>query len=180
MRYQPVPGGRSLGLVGWLLPVALWPGLAEPESPRSLSGTVIQVVVGDTIHVRADGRVERVRYLGVNTPEVHHPTKGEQPAGREATEVNRHLVEGRTVGLELDVRERDRNGWLLAYVYVGETMVNAELVRLGYAQVMTVPPNVRHQEVFLKLQREAREAGRGLWARENDQATVTVPDSQSE
>jgi micrococcal nuclease len=54
---------------------------------------------------------------------------------------------------------------LLAYVFVGDRMVNAELVRHGYAQVMTVPPNVRHQDLFLKLQREAREAGRGLWAR---------------
>ena len=66
--------------------------------------------------------------------------------------------------LELDVRQRDRFGRLLAYVYVGEMMVNAELVRLGYAQVMTVPPNVKHASLFLALQREAREAGRGLWA----------------
>ena len=63
------------------------------------------------------------------------------------------------------MRKRDRNGRLLAYVYVRDVMVNAELVRLGYAQVMTVPPKVQHQEVFLKLQREAREAGRGLWGR---------------
>jgi len=62
------------------------------------------------------------------------------------------------------VRERDRFGRLLAYVYVGGQMVNAELVRRGYAQVMTVPPNVRHQDLFLKLQREAREQKRGLWA----------------
>ncbi len=72
------------------------------------------------------------------------------------------MVEGQAVRLELDVQARDRYGRLLAYVYVGDVMVNAELVRLGYAQVMTVPPNVRYQAVFLKLQREAREAGRGL------------------
>ena len=80
-----------------------------------------------------------------------------------AATVNRGLVEGRRVRLELDVRTRDRWGRLLAYVWAGDTMVNAELVRLGYAQVMTVPPNVRYQELFVKLQREAREAGRGLW-----------------
>jgi micrococcal nuclease len=67
------------------------------------------------------------------------------------------------VRLETDVQARDRYGRLLAYVWVGDVMVNAELVRQGYAQVMTVPPNVRHQELFVKLQREAREAGRGLW-----------------
>jgi micrococcal nuclease len=77
--------------------------------------------------------------------------------------MNRRLVGGRHVRLELDVRSRDRYGRLLAYVWLGDTMVNAELVRRGYAQVMTVPPNVRYQDLFVKLQREARDAGRGLW-----------------
>jgi micrococcal nuclease len=132
---------------------------------RALDGLVLRIVDGDTIHVRIADRVEKVRYIGVNTPEVHHPTKGVEPGGREATAVNRDLVAGKRVRLDLDVQERDRYGRLLAYVWVGETMVNAELLRLGYAQVMTVPPNVRHQDLFLKLQRDAREAGRGLWRR---------------
>ena len=123
----------------------------------------MRVVDGDTIHVKIGERVEKVRYIGMNTPEVHHPTRGEEPGGREATEVNRRLVAGKRVRLETDVQARDRYGRLLAYVWVGDVMVNAELVRQGYAQVMTVPPNVRHQELFVKLQREAREAGRGLW-----------------
>jgi micrococcal nuclease len=138
---------------------------AERPAHPALDGTVVRVVDGDTIHVRIGARLERVRYIGVNTPEVHHPTRGEEPGGREASEVNRQLVEGRRVRLELDVQERDRYGRLLAYVWVGEFMVNAELVGRGYAQVMTVPPNVRYQELFLKLQREARDAGRGLWKR---------------
>ena len=125
-------------------------------------GNVV-VLVGDTIDVQLADRVEKVRYIGVNTPEIHHPIKGEEPGGREAAEVNRRLVAGRHVRLELDVRTRDRYGRLLAYVWLGDTMVNAELVRRGYAQVMTVPPNVRYQDLFLKLQREARDAGRGLW-----------------
>jgi micrococcal nuclease len=79
--------------------------------------------------------------------------------------VNRTLVERRTVRLETDVQSRDRYGRLLAYVWVGDVMVNAELLRRGYAQVMTVPPNVRHQELFVKLQRDARESERGLWGR---------------
>jgi micrococcal nuclease len=120
-------------------------------------------VDGDTVHVRIGDRIEKVRYIGVNTPEIHHPRKGEEPGGRRALAVNRQLLLGKRVRLELDVQHRDRYGRLLAYVWVGETMVNAELVRLGYAQVMTVPPNVRYQDLFLKLQREAREAGRGLW-----------------
>jgi micrococcal nuclease len=126
---------------------------------------VVRVVDGDTIHVRVDGQLEKVRYIGVNTPEVHHPSKGEEPGGREAHAVNRRLVEGKRVRLELDVQSRDRYGRLLAYVWIGDTMINAELVRLGYAQVMTVPPNVRHQALFLKLQRDARQSNRGLWTR---------------
>ncbi len=140
-------------------------GAQAQAAPSTLGGPVVGVVDGDTIHVRVADRIEKVRYIGVNAPEVHHPRKGEEPGGREAMAVNRGLVEGKTVRLELDVRPRDRYGRLLAYVWVGETMINAELVRLGYAQVMTVPPNVRHQGLFLKLQRDARQAGRGLWKR---------------
>ena len=129
-----------------------------------LEGTVTGIVDGDTIHVDVGGRLEKVRYIGVNTPEVHHPRKGEEPGGRAAADVNRQLVSGRRVRLELDAQARDRYGRLLAYVWVADTMVNAELVRRGFAQVMTIPPNVRHESLFLKLQREARDAGRGLWA----------------
>jgi micrococcal nuclease len=130
----------------------------------SLEGPVVRVVDGDTIHVRVGDRLEKVRYIGVNTPEVHHPRKGEEPGGRAALDVNRTLVSGRRVRLETDVQSRDRYGRLLAYVWVGEVMVNAELLRRGYAQVMTIPPNVRHQALFVTLQRDAREAERGLWA----------------
>jgi len=156
-----VAPARALGL----LLLALVTALPASSALAALDGPVIRVVDGDTIHVRIGARVEKVRYIGVNTPEVHHPRKCEEPGGREAAEVNRRLVEGKTVRLELDVQERDRYGRLLAYVWVGDVMVNAELVRLGYAQVMTIPPNVRYQEIFVKLQREAREAGRGLWGR---------------
>ena len=148
-----------------LAPLLVVLGLVVSAAAQSaLEGTVTRIVDGDTIHVDVGGRVEKVRYIGVNTPEVHHPRKGEEPGGRAAAAVNRELVSGRRVRLELDAQVRDRHGRLLAYVWVADTMVNAELVRRGFAQVMTVPPNVRHQSLFLKLQREAREGGRGLWA----------------
>jgi len=129
----------------------------------------VRTVDGDTVHVRLVDRIEKVRYIGINTPEVHHPTRGEEPGGRAATEINRGLVGGRAVRLEPDVQLRDRYRRLLAYVWVEradgvEVMVNAEMVRLGYAQVMTIPPNVRHAEMFRKLAAEAREQRRGLWA----------------
>jgi micrococcal nuclease len=142
--------------------LSLW---GATSSAREMEGTVVWIVDGDTIHVRIGSTIEKVRYIGVNTPEVHHPTKGEEPGGREASEVNRQLVAAKRVRLQLDVQERDRYGRLLAYVWLGDLMVNAEMVRQGYAQVMTIPPNVRYQDLFLKLQRDAREAGRGLWRR---------------
>jgi micrococcal nuclease len=134
-----------------------------------LRGRVVRTVDGDTIQVRLASGVEKVRYIGIDTPEVHHPTRGEEPGGRAATEVNRRLVGNRAVRLEPDVQARDHYGRLLAYVWVtgpdgAEIMVNAELVRLGYAAVLTVPPNVRHAELFRKLAAEAREQHRGLWA----------------
>jgi len=139
------------------------------EAAEALTGVVVKLVDGDTVWVRLADRVEKVRYIGVDTPEVHHPTRGEEPGGREAAEVNRRLVDGKAVRLERDVQLRDRYGRLLAYVWVKgndgrELMVNAELVRLGYARIMTVPPNVRHVEMFRKLQVDAREHHRGLWA----------------
>ena len=153
-----------MALRPWQLSLLLLALLLAPAAPgEAIEGTVVRVVDGDTIYVKLSERVEKVRYIGVNTPETHHPTRGEEPGGREAAEMNRRLVAGQRVRLELDVRARDRHGRLLAYVWVGDLMVNAELVRLGYAQVMTVPPNVKHQELFVKLQREARDAGRGLW-----------------
>lgn len=78
----------------------------------------------------------------------------------------RKLVEGKTVRREFDVGRRDRYRRLLAYVYLEDgTFVNAWLVREGFAQVMAIPPNVKYQDLFLKLQREAREENRGLWGR---------------
>ena len=141
----------------------------HPLARGERDGEVVRTVDGDTIYVRLGTGVEKVRYIGVDTPEVHHPTRGEEPGGREATAVNRRLLGDRPVRLETDVQLRDRYGRLLAYVWArrpdgGLVMVNAELVRLGYAAVMTVPPNVRHAALFRRLAAEAREQHRGLWA----------------
>lgn len=136
-----------------------------PLPDGTITARLVRVVDGDTIRVALDGREEPVRYIGVNTPEVHHPRRGEEPFGREATEANRRLLGDGDVRLAFDVERRDRYGRLLAYVYLPDgTFVNARLVELGFAQVMTVPPNVAHAEEFLALERAAREARRGLWA----------------
>jgi micrococcal nuclease len=119
---------------------------------------VVRVMDGDTIEVRIGNQNVRIRYIGMDTPE-----RG-QPFFAEATAANEQLVAGQIVILVKDVSETDRYGRLLRYVYLQDgTFVNAELVRLGYAQVATFPPDVRRQALLLELQREAREAGRGLW-----------------
>jgi micrococcal nuclease len=130
---------------------------------------VVRVVDGDTIVVRVEGREERVRYIGIDTPESVQPDMPVECFGREASRENERLVEGRTVYLEKDVSDTDRFGRLLRYVHVddprsGERLfVNLELVRRGYGGAVTFPPDVRHERDFRAAEREAREAGRGLW-----------------
>ncbi len=137
--------------------------VASQGNPATVQ--VVRVIDGDTIRVCCVfGDRVTVRYIGIDTPETHHPMKGVEPYGMEAAEANRKLVDGKTVRMEFDVQQFDKYGRILAYVYLeDDTFVNAWLVENGYAMVATFPPNVRHQELFLKLQREAREAGRGLW-----------------
>ena len=130
---------------------------------ESSQAVVQRVVDGDTV-VLSTG--EWVRYIGMDTPELHHPKKPVQAYAREAKEFNRKLVEGKTVRLEFDVERHDKYGRTLAYVYLPDgTFVNAELVRQGYAHTLTIPPNVKFADLFVKFQREARENNRGLWGK---------------
>ncbi len=151
---------------GWWLALLLIL-LPAPVASQADSTTVqvVRVIDGDTVQICCiAGKREKVRYIGINTPETKHPQKGVERYGEEAAKANWMLVVGKTVRLEFDVQQRDRYGRLLAYVFLKDgTFVNAWLVENGYAMVMTVPPNVKHQELVLRLQREAREAKRGLW-----------------
>jgi micrococcal nuclease len=126
---------------------------------------VVRVVDGDTIVVSLDGRRERVRYIGIDTPESVRPDTPVQCFAERAAARNGALVAGRRVTLRTDVEERDRFGRLLAYVSRDEPprFVNAALVREGYATTLTIPPNVAHAELFRTLERRARAAQRGLW-----------------
>ena len=120
---------------------------------------VIEVIDGDTIVIEGG---ERVRYIGVDTPEVGPPA---QPFALEAWQANRELVEGKIVRLEQDVSETDRYGRLLRYVYVGNTLVNAELVMRGLARARDYPPDTKYQEYLDKMETMAKRAGRGIWAK---------------
>lgn len=122
---------------------------------------VKKVIDGDTIQLEDSSRV---RYIGINTPESVDRRRPIEALGKESAKFNKQLVQGKNVRLEFDVQKKDDYGRLLAYVYVGDTFVNAELVKQGYAQASTYPPNVKYADLFQRLEREAREAGRGLWA----------------
>ena len=129
------------------------------EGGAALTGRVVSITDGDTIRVQlGSGREERVRYIGIDTPE-----RGDC-FSRRATSLNARLVADREVRLEPDADERDRYGRLLAYVYAGDVFVNRELVRRGVAQPLTVPPNVRHADEFRRLADRARGEGSGLWS----------------
>jgi len=128
--------------------------------------TVRRVIDGDTIEL-VGGRL--VRYIGIDAPEVRRREQDRwivdpEPFGQAATEANRLLVEGKTVDLEYDVQTHDRYGRWLAYVYVDGEMVNTKLVEEGYAQLLTIPPNVKYTARFQRLAEDARQQRRGLWA----------------
>lgn len=135
---------------------------------------VKRAVDGDTIQLESG---ERVRLIGIDTPEMHISDKlyrdsqrtaqdirTIQALGRRAYEFTRNLVEGKRVALEFDVEKHDKYNRLLAYVYLKDgTFVNAKIVEEGYASLLTIPPNVKYAELFLKLYQKARNNKRGLW-----------------
>lgn len=121
---------------------------------------VRRVIDGDTIELENG---QRVRYVGVDTPETKDRRKPVQCFGKQASEKNRELVEGKRVRLKRDISDRDRYGRLLRYIYVGDTFVNLKLVEEGYARSYSYPPDIAHQAEFRAAERRAREAKRGLW-----------------
>lgn len=144
------------------------------EKPDETFYAVKKVVDGDTV-VLSTG--EKVRLIGIDAPEARHNEKLKRDMektkkdadtiialGKRSTQFTRSLVEGKRVRLEFDVERRDRYGRLLAYLYTEDgVFVNAEILKEGYAMVMTVPPNVKYKDFFAELQKKARENKLGLW-----------------
>lgn len=131
--------------------------------PGFTPAIVTRVVDGDTVRVDIEGVEYRVRYIGIDTPETVDPRRPIGCFGKEASERNRQLVEGKTVGLEKDISETDDFDRLLRYVWVGDLMINAALVEEGYALASTYPPDVKYADDFASLQAKARESESGLW-----------------
>lgn len=145
-------------------------GCAERGSAISADepGTaeVVRVIDGDTIEVRIAGATERVRLIGIDTPESVDPRSPVDCFGPEASEAAKELLpEGTQVRLVRDVEARDRYGRLLAYVYreADATFVNLVLAEQGFADVATFPPNVSHTDEFVAAVAAARGDRRGLW-----------------
>ena len=122
---------------------------------------VVRVIDGDTIEI-ASG--EHVRYLAIDTPQTVHPEKPVQCYGKEASDRNKELVEGRKVKLLREGEDKDKFGRLLRYVFADGILVNAELVWEGYAYAKSYDIEPSLYQVMVQLERSAREAKRGLWA----------------
>lgn len=121
---------------------------------------VTRVIDGDTIEIEGG---QKIRYIGIDTPETVDPRKPVQCFGVEASNKNKELVSNKKVRLEKDVSDIDRYGRLLRYVYVDDLFVNLELVKEGFAYSSTFPPDVKYQNQFIEAQQLAREQGKGLW-----------------
>lgn len=150
------------------------PPLYDLQPNAVYQASVQRVVDGDTIVVDfSTGERERVRLIGVNTPETVHPKKPVEYYGKEASNFTKRELTGKRVWLQMDVQVRDRYQRALGYVWLetpeeGEStirrgMFNARLLLEGYGQVMTIQPNVRYADMLVKFQREAREQSKGLW-----------------
>ncbi len=141
-------------------------------NPTKYKAKVARVVDGDTIKLETG---EVARYIGIDAPETVHPSKPVQCYGKEASDKNRELVEGKEVKLEKDVSETDKYGRLLRYIWLGDILVNEYLVREGYAQSSTYPPDVKYQDRFIEAQRQAREEKKGLWGEVCDPSPTSTP-----
>lgn len=139
------------------------------DEAKRIKAKVVRAIDGDTVEVKIGDKLEKVRLIGIDTPETVHPEIGEEPYGKEASKFTANNLEGRDVELELDVQERDKYGRLLAYVWIGTELFNETLIKEGYAQVSTFPPNVKYANRFVAAEKEARENKKGLWGNQNVQ-----------
>ena len=137
-------------------------GQATPTGP--FKARVTRVVDGDTIVVDGPGGSERVRYIGVDTPESVKPNTPVQCYAKAASQLNKQLVSGKTVVLTPGREARDRYGRLLAYVKTEDGLdVNAQLIKLGAARTLSISPNTERAGEFAALQANARNQQAGLW-----------------
>ncbi|MCX6007906.1 MAG: thermonuclease family protein [Chloroflexi bacterium] len=136
---------------------------AGASGSNRIEAEVTKVIDGDTIEVSIKGVQYKLRYIGVDAPEPDSIDTNTRNIAMKAADKNSELVRDRTVEIEKDVSETDRYGRLLRYVYAGGFMVNAELVKCGYAQAVSYPPDIKYQSLFSSLQAGAKASKVGLW-----------------
>ena len=156
LEYLPVSNTQSAIIAPANAPAAA----VVASAPESALVKVTRVIDGDTIEISGG---ERVRYIGIDTPETVDPRKPVQCFGIEASNKNKELVLGKTVRLEKDITDRDKYHRLLRYVWLDNTMINRALVEEGFAHSYSYPPDVKYQDQLVAAERQAREAKRGLW-----------------
>ena len=154
---------RNLVVIGLSLLVSCSSG-ATTENEVLI--TILKVVDGDTVDIEIDGHTERVRLIGVNTPETKHPTKPIECFGPEASAyLTQLLPKGTAVRIERDVEARDRYDRMLLDLYLGSNnlFINLDLVARGYGTPMSIEPNTFHRNDFVRAAAQAEAANVGLW-----------------
>lgn len=149
---------------------------APPTDIVETTYKIVRIVDGDTLVINYNGVDEKVRLIGVDTPESVHPdaTKNNE-FGKIASDFSKNYLDGKEVTLQFDVQERDQYGRILAYVYINGAMYNKTLLQEGMAKVATYPPNVKYVDDFKALEKTARENNKGLWAYANDSTSISTP-----
>lgn len=142
-----------------------WASLAFGDHPSEKLYRVTRVIDGDTIEIEGE---QLVRYIGMDTPELREKKFDRweyrpQPYAKEARALNYKLVSGQQIRLEFDVVKKDKYGRLLAYVYKDKIFINREIIRQGYAVLLTIPPNIKYVDLFKSALKQARQHRRGIW-----------------
>jgi micrococcal nuclease len=154
----------SLVLAAVLCMTTVGCGSAKQTSAKNREDVKVERVVdGDTFEVNIGGKKEKVRLIGVDTPETKKPNTPVMYYGKEASDYTKKRLEHKTVTLEWDIDKRDTYQRLLAYVWINDECFNRTLVKEGFARIATFPPNVKYVDLFKKDQEEARKKNKGLW-----------------
>jgi micrococcal nuclease len=168
---KTTPTSRVIASFALLVVLASCSGSSPPPNGQAdlfkiADGKIAHVIDGDTLDIDIDGHTERVRLIGVNTPETKHPTKPIECFGPEASAyLTQLLPNGTDVRIERDAEARDRYGRMLLYLYrdSDNLFINLDLVARGYGTPMSIEPNTFHRNDFVRAASQAEAANIGLW-----------------
>lgn len=165
----------------------------EKNSDNFIEATISKVIDGDTVTVNVDGKDYKLRMIGVDTPETVHPSKPVEYFGKEASDFSKKTLTGRKVYLEKDTSNTDRYNRLLRYIWlekpeslanptrydIENLMFNGILLREGFANAASFPPDVKYQAIFKEIEKEAEAKGKGLWGEKSSQDNPSNEDIET-